>query len=277
MVSMASNTQSGTSSGRISSVGETVLKAAVRFWFGTAVFGQILFAVYILGFYGRTAVTGRLGEWNTVLYRGLMNGAPVGNVVLGLHLLLALVVIAGGPLQFIPSIRTRAPRFHRWVGRVYVVAGFAISLGGLFLVVSRGVFGGPIHGIAVSINALLVLICGSVAVRYAMARKFERHRQWAMRLYLAMSGVWFFRVGLMLWILVNQGPVGIGKDFQGPFAISWAFGGYLLPLTVHEMYLFAKTRPTARPVMAIMLFVLTIGMILGIGMATVGMWLPRLK
>jgi hypothetical protein len=78
------------------------------------------------------------------------------------------------------------------------------------------------------------------AIRDAMGRRFEAHRRWAMRLFLASSGVWFFRVGLMLWLLINRGPVGIGKNFDGPFVTTWFFGQYLVPLAVLEIYFFVK-------------------------------------
>ena len=43
------------------------------------------------------------------------------------------------------------------------------------------------------------------------------HRRWAIRLFLAVSGVWFFRVGLMFWIGANQGAVGFDPaSFTGP-------------------------------------------------------------
>ena len=260
------------------SMANRMLNGAATLWFLTAACGQLMFALYIFGFYGRTIATGNFGDWNKVMYRGYMAGDAIGNITLGLHLVFAFVMTIGGPLQFVPRFRTRAPRIHFWNGRIYIATVFLISLGALYLVWARGVIGGFPAAVAISINAFLMMAFAVLAIREAMARRFEAHRRWAMRLFLASSGVWFFRVGLMLWLLINRGPVGIGKNFDGPFVITWFFGQYLLPLAVLELYFFVKKNggDVGRFAMASILAILTLGMAVGIFGATVGMWLPRL-
>ena len=50
-----------------------------------------------------------------------------------------------------------------------------------------------------------------------MNHQLKAHREWAIRLFLVVSGVWFFRVFLMLWLTINQGPAGFDiETFQGP-------------------------------------------------------------
>ena len=71
-----------------------------------------------------------------------------------------------------------------------------------------------------------------LAWRHARARNVAMHRRWALRTFVLVSGVWFFRVGMMLWIFLNGGPVGIGEKFDGPFIMFWSFANYLLPLAV---------------------------------------------
>ncbi|HAA19409.1 MAG TPA: hypothetical protein DCP28_11795, partial [Cytophagales bacterium] len=53
--------------------------------------------------------------------------APV-NVSIVMHVLLAAVVSIGGPLQIIPQVRKRFPKFHRINGRIYIMSGVTISL-----------------------------------------------------------------------------------------------------------------------------------------------------
>ena len=55
------------------------------------------------------------------------------------------------------------------------------------------------------------------------------------------SGVWFFRVGIMGWILINGGPRGMTQDLSGPADIALSFGSYLVPLLGLELYRLAKT------------------------------------
>jgi hypothetical protein len=35
---------------------------------------------------------------------------------------------------------------------------------------------------------------------------------------MVLSGVWFFRLGMFLWLAINRGPAGFEPDtFTGPF------------------------------------------------------------
>jgi hypothetical protein len=264
--------------GRSGFTADKALRASGVFWFWVAVIGQWAFVAYIASFYGGAAIHGNFERWNDVLVGGYVRGGTVGNVVLGAHLLLAAVITVGGPLQLIPWLRARALPFHRWNGRLYMLTALIISIAGLYMVWTRGTAGGPLLRVGISLNGILIIACAVLAWRHAMARRIDIHRRWALRTFILVSGVWFFRVGLMLWILLNQGPVGIGKDFDGPFVRFWSFGCYLVPLLVLELYLRARDRsgPPAKFAMAGALFVLTAGVAIGIFGAAMGMWLPRM-
>jgi hypothetical protein len=256
---------------------DRALQASARFWFLTAVVGQWAFVYYIAAFYGGAAIQGELARWNKVLVGGYVAGGTLGNVVLAAHLLLAVVITAGGPLQLVPWIRTRALPLHRWNGRLYILTAVIISLAGLYMVWTRGTAGGPLLRVGISLNGVLILICAALAWRFALARRIEAHRRWALRTFILVSGVWFFRVGLMFWIMLNKGPVGVGGDFDGPFVRLWAFGCYLLPLAVLELYLRARDQagPTGKAAMAGALLVLTVATGIGVFGAAMGLWLPR--
>ena len=258
----------------------TVLRAAALFWFFIAVMGQLVFAAYVLGFYGRVTLQGQPQLWNRVMPHGYVPGDTFFNAVLGLHLAFVVVIILGGVLQLIPRIRARMPAFHRWNGRAYLLAAAILSLGGLAMVWIRGgVVGDLAQHLAISLNALLILAFSFIAWRHARARRFDTHRRWALRLFLAVSGVWFFRIGLMFWIVVNQGPVGFDPEsFTGPFLSFLGFAQYLLPLAVLELYFQVQKKryPRGQLAMAVGLGALTLPMIVGIGAATMIMWLPHL-
>ena len=244
------------------------LRVSAAFWFGATVLGQLLFAGYVAGFYGRTAVQGRPEAWNQVLPHGYVAGDTFFNLVLALHLLFAVAITIGGALQLIPQLRRSVPAFHRWNGRIYLLLTAVMSVGGLIMVwVRGGVVGDLSQHIAISVNALLILGFAGTAWRHARARRIDSHRRWALRLFLAVSGVWFFRVGLMFWIVVNQGPVGFDpKSFTGPFLTFLAFAQYMLPLGVLELYFRAQRRrdPRSQFVMAAGLEILTLPMMVGI-------------
>ena len=256
------------------------LRAAAIFWFGVTALGQLIFATYVAGVYGRATLAGRPELWNKVMPHGYVAGDAFFNLVLGLHLSFAFVITVGGLMQLVPAIRRKVPALHRWTGRAYLIAAAIMSLGGLVMVWGRGAVGDLSQHIAISINACLILGCATIAWRHARARRIDLHRRWALRLFLAVSGVWFFRVGLMFWIMINQGPAGFDpKTFTGPFLTVLAFAVYaVLPLGVLEGYLRAQRSQAtgAKYAMAGGLALLTLMMAVGIAAATAIMWLPHL-
>jgi hypothetical protein len=265
--------------GFIDRIGAPALKVAATSWFVVAVLGQLAFVAYVIGFYGRAALQGRFEAWNKVLPHGYVAGDTFGNVIVSLHLAFATVVIVGGALQLMPAIRRVAPAFHRWNGRVYLGSVLLMSVGGLVMVWTRGTVGDLSQHIAISINALLIIAFAGMALRHALARRIDAHRRWALRLFLVVAGVWFFRIGLMAWIVVNQGPVGFDpKTFAGPFLTFLAFAQYVLPLAVLELYLRAQAGRGSlqRIAVAACLFVLTLVTAGGVAAASMLMWLPRL-
>ena len=75
-----------------------------------------------------------------------------------------------------------------------------------------------------------------MTLKNARTARIERHRRWAVRLFLVVNGVWFERIGYAAWMILARGPVGIGKHMDGPFDILWGFGAFLLPLLCFELY-----------------------------------------
>ena len=127
-------------------------------------------------------------------------------------------------------------------------------------------------------NALLVFVFAAIALRAALRRDFTTHRHWALRLFIAGSAVWFFRVILMAWVSAF-GPLGIHfETASGPFLEVMAFGQYLIPLAILEAYLRAKksNSPTVQRTMAGALIFCTLIMSGGIAVASMAEWLAWL-
>lgn len=265
---------------RLDGFARTALRMAGVLWLSSAVAGQTLFAVYVLGFYGRAAAHGHPELWNKVLSPGYVAGDTMGNLALAAHLLCAVIVTLGGALQLLPAMRRRWPRFHRWNGRLFLTCAVIASAAGLLMVWTRSGAGGDLsQDLGISLSAALIFVFAGLALRHALARQFDVHRRWAMRLFLVVNTGWFFRIGLMLWIVINRGPVGFDpKTFSGPFLSVLAFADYLLPLAVLELYLRAQRSDVFRAqfAMAAGLTVLTLAMTAGIAAAAAILWLPHL-
>lgn len=252
------------------------LTAAAAGWFVVAVLGQLVFAAYVLTFYGGAAASGQFERWNKVLPHGYVAGDFVGNLVVFLHMALAVVVMGGGAMQLVPAVRRRWPRFHRWNGRVYLISVLVVAIGGMFMKLTRGSTDAlwPVFGI--SLNALLIVVFAALAIFHARARRIAVHRRWALRLFLAASGVWFFRIGLMFWIVANGGPVGFDpQTFRGPTLSVLAFAQYALPLLMLELYFFAQ-RSGPRTKIAVTFGLIGAALVTGAGSAaaTMMLWAP---
>jgi hypothetical protein len=257
-----------------------LLLNSTRLWFLVAAAGLVAFASYILLFYGRSALRGDYKVWNDVLPNGLIDGDFVGNMVLGVHLALAFYITLAGPFQLVPRLRSMAPRFHRWNGRLYILVALLISLAGLALVWGRSNLEdwSLWNAIAISTNALLIIALACLAWRSAVLRDFAAHRRWALRLFLVVNGVWFLRIGVMLWVLANGGPVGLGKDLSGPAGIALTFAQCAVPLAILESYFWAQSGRSARRKLAIAEVMVggSVATATGLVMAAAFMWLPHM-
>jgi hypothetical protein len=258
---------------------DKVLRGTAAAWLTVAALGQLLFVLYVVTFYGRAVVQGRLEDWKKVLSTGYSPGHPFDNAVLFSHLLFAAMVTVAGVLQLVPPIRRRGPRFHRWSGRVFIVGAVIGAAGGVIMTWTRHGVGDLTQHVAGTLDAVLILAFAALAWRDALRRRFDTHRRWAMRMFLAVNGGWFFRIGLMLWIVVNHGPVGFDpKTFSGPFITFLSFAEYLLPLTLLQLYFHAQTSRDVRVRLATAgtLAASTLATAGGIAAAFAILWLPHL-
>ncbi len=258
---------------------ERALGRAAAAWCMVAVAGQLMFAAYVLRVYGRALIAGRPELWNKTMPHAWVPGDTLGNATAAGHLLLAVVVMLLGAVQLVPVLRRRAPAVHRWSGRVFVVAAMAMGVSGVYMLVVLPPIGGLGSQLPIVLNAVLILAFAGLAWRDALARRFDQHRRWALRLYLVVSGVWFFRIGLMAWVIANRGPAGFDpKTFTGPTITTLAIAQYALPLLVLEPYLRVRANggPRARLAVAALLALATLLTAFGIACATAAMWLPRM-
>ncbi|QGX39311.1 DUF2306 domain-containing protein [Permianibacter aggregans] len=146
-------------------------------------------------------------------------GDVAGNMVFLGHALGAGIVALGGALQLIPWLRTHAPTFHRWNGRVFLATVVILSLSGFYLAWIRLEPPQTLTELSPSINGVLILLFATLTLRTALARRFATHRRWALRLYLVSNAQWFLRIGVFGYFVVNQ-LLGREASFSDPFFIS---------------------------------------------------------
>jgi len=218
------------------------LKKSVYTLFYIGLAGQAAFAIYILLHLGLSAFRQDWVVWTNGMANGIIEGDRMGNAALILHIFLAFIITVGGPLQFIPALRSKSSIFHKWNGRVYITSVLLTSIVALFLVWGRPiVIGGILGNIAISVNGFLIILFGAMTWRTGMQRQFLNHRKWAIRTFIVVNGVWFFRIGFGTWFLVTGFTApGVTSDLTGWFDTSLYFLSYLGPLAVAELYLKVK-------------------------------------
>lgn len=256
-----------------------VLPAAAASWLAVAVAGQWAFAYYLIAFYGDSTFAGKYQLWtnNTLLRMSYVRGDTAGNVAFASHALLAAVIAFGGALQLVPQIRKRAISVHRWTGRVFFVTALGLSASGLYMEWIRGDREDLISGIAISINAVLIILFCVLAWRAALIHELQFHRRWALRAYLVANAQWFTRVGFLAWMILSRlAPHGGAERLDNAFAAFWMFGCYLLPLAVLELYLRARQSRSIQNQVTVAgtIFALTLIMAVGIIGASAFLWWP---
>lgn len=247
---------------------DDALSGAANFWWLIALLGQWAFFYFIIAFYGTSTLSGDFETWNRLAALGAnpyVVGDMPGNLAFAAHAFGAGIIAFGGALQLLPQLRARAPTFHRWNGRLFLLTVTGLSLSGYYLVWVRGASSTLTNAFSTTFNGALILSFAYLALRAARARELAVHRRWAMRLYLVANAQWFLRVGVFSYFIVNR-ALGYKASFGDAFLYYWTFGCYLVPLAVLELYLRAKesSGPFRRGAVAGAIFLLTLLMGVGI-------------
>ena len=153
------------------------------------------------------------------------------------HIVAGFFFMVSGPLQFLPAIRNRWPRFHRITGRVYILASVVAAVSALAMVPLLPVFGTFTAKAASTFAALLFLLSIYLAYDRIRRREIRKHREWMIRSYALGLGIATFRVLLPLLML---------PPLRLPFPEAWdtvVWLGFAVNLFVAEVWI-SMTRPS---------------------------------
>ncbi|WP_375424932.1 DUF2306 domain-containing protein [uncultured Friedmanniella sp.] len=237
-----------------------------------------LFGIYILAYYAGAIGRADLPAWNAVLPRLYEHATPAATLAIGLHFFAGGVILVLGCVQLITPLRERHPAVHRAFGRVYVVASGLAGIGGLGFILVKGTVGGTVMSVGFGLYGVLVILCAVQAYRHARARRIDRHRAWALRLFALALGSWLYRMDYGFWLLL-VGPLGHTEDFHGRFDQVMAFFFYLPNLLVVEAFLrgrLAAASVAARRLATGVVLGATGFLLLGTYFFTVELWGPAI-
>ena len=221
----------------------------------------IFFSLYILLLYIGAYFVGDLARWNHGASELYVEGMPIATGGIGIHFLAGAIILLLGSVQLIERVRNRYPGFHRWVGRIYVVASILTALGGIVFIVLHGTIGGPVMNIGFFLYGVLMAVAAVETIRHARAKRIDVHRAWALRLYVLAIGSWLYRMEYGFWFLFTGG-VGSTPNLTGPFDQVMAFFFYLAPLAILEFVLRSRYRATSIAMKAFASFALLLATIL---------------
>jgi hypothetical protein len=246
-------------------------------WFLIAAAGQLLFVYYIWTAYIPSTIAGEFARWNDIgLIMGFRDGDGLGNLMFISHVLLASIMTLAGLMQLSAPLRRAVPALHRASGRVFLVLAVYLAIGGVWMIWVRGARLNDILGYSSALECLIILVCAGFALHFARKRQIDRHHPWALRLFLAASGVWFIRVFYNAWFLA-VGPVGVSRTMDGWYDYFASFGSVIIPLLVLQLYLQAgRSQSIALKASAVAVMIIANALTaLGVVGATLIMWSPH--
>jgi uncharacterized membrane protein len=147
------------------------------------------------------------------------------------HIVLGIVAISIGPFQFVQSIRDKYLKFHRTLGKIYLLSILFSGLSGMYLAFTSSVNLAYAAGLFfLSVTWIFSSLMAYLSIR---RKKVELHKEWMIRSYtitLAFVSFRLFKDLIMSFELTNNEIANT--------LMSWAC--WSVPLFFVEIYLQAK-------------------------------------
>ena len=131
------------------------------------------------------------------------------------HIVSSILFCILGAFQFLSSIRNNHPIWHRYAGRLIIVAGVVSALSGLWMT-HYYAFPESLQGnllytvrVVVSISMTLFILLGLFSI---LKRKFVRHQAWMIRAYALGQGAGTQALISIPLVLTAGEPSGFSRD-----------------------------------------------------------------
>ena len=143
-------------------------------------FGTIWFYVLALGVAGYAVFTYGFMPLGSLVHPDMKLNFIVHRAGIYTHVFASLVALSLSPFQFSSRLRSRRPRLHRVIGRMYLGVGVLVGgLSGLYM--SAFAFGGPVAKLGFACLALGWLFTGLRAFQTIRRGAVQEHRKWVVR------------------------------------------------------------------------------------------------
>ncbi len=149
------------------------------------------------------------------------------------HLIPGTLFILLGPLQFLSSIRTRWPQYHRWMGRVLLFCGLFTAIAGLVMNATFPPVGGMTKAVVLTIFGIFQVAALLIAWQAILKRKIDIHRDWMIRAYAIALSVSTMRFFMIPYFIVFGMPSEMIIDLGTVF--SFVFNWLVAEIIIHKL------------------------------------------
>ena len=205
-------------------------------FFGVATMvGLGLFGVYI-ALRASGATIKNFEQWQALVAGLPMRTASVwiANLGIGMHFVMGAVLVLAWPILLSARVRSRHRKVHRWTGRIYVTSGLLAVVGGMSFILTHGAYSRA-ASVAFSLWGAVMMLSSVMAYVHARAKRFDRHRAWAIRLFAMVLGSWLFDIEIQVWTHWTGG-IGMNADgASGPFDLAITVLLFVPNLVVAEL------------------------------------------
>jgi uncharacterized membrane protein len=148
------------------------------------------------------------------------------------HIVAGMTALLLGPFQFIPSIRKKYPRTHRFMGKTYLICVLIAACTSLEVSVLKIIIGekGVVFGLGLFVLGLVWLLTSGMAYWSARSRNFVQHREWMVRSFVVTCAFTTFRLSTKLM----TEKFGVDGNAAADL-MAWA--SWSVPLIVAELFL----------------------------------------
>ena len=160
-----------------------------------------IFSVYIFWTY----ILNPNGQW--LLLPDLVHDTSP-KLLIFIHFIGGIVINILGPIQ------VSSRKYHKQLGKIFIISSYITSLAGLLFIFVRGTVGGTIMSMFFFIYGLLMLYYTYNTYYYAVRKDFTKHMIFAIRLLSFTYGSMIYRLLYTYHYLFN-----IKVDFRGYYDI----------------------------------------------------------
>jgi len=162
-----------------------------------------------------------------------------------IHILPALLFIAIGPFQFNKNIRNKYPKWHRRMGRVFLLCGLIIGITGFVMSIVMPAIGGVNQAASTVVFSVFFLYGLYKAFWYIRRGNSILHREWMIRAYAIGLAVATIRPIIGVFFATSRFTGLTPYEFFG----TGFWIGFVLHLIIAEAWIYRTRKPLRNIVM----------------------------